>query len=288
MHTNFLGQRLDNSLQAYGGSEKFNLTRIPLFTISRNALANQNALRVASQSPTPSVKPKYLYRIFIDRLLEQINSFPLLVRFLELIHEASDGDYYIFGGTLRRTLMSSEAECDLDIMVPNGDKRIFQLLDKHRVPYALNRRKHRRYSWNGLQFDINHPQEWCENFKDISDALRYFDLRINSLAYHVQTKTIIDPNGMVVSRSYCDPGINWKRWRSMPSLELAILAIRLHRILMECPQLQLNKTDIDILLKDVVPVVASVDWLGLYERFPRGRDVFLSDFEETVVSRVTQ
>lgn len=198
---------------------------------------------------------------------------------------ATDGEIYLYGGMLRRALFS-DAHCgDLDLMVANGDNRVFEALNILRVPFGFNRSGHHRYHWNNLQIDVLQPREFYDGFEDVEPFLSFFDLKINALALHIRSHHIIDPFHVLTRTPLTDPGINWQRWDRMPTFELAILAIRLLKIMHEIPELRISLTDTDRLQEDVVPKIRAFDWTSLYNRFPRGREVFLQMFAETVLKR---
>lgn len=225
------------------------------------------------------------HRALAQSVVVRLTSNPQLKGLLSALEQATKGELYIFGGTLRRALMGSEPGCDLDIMVPNEDNRAFDRLATLGLSYSLNRRRHRRYLWSGLQLDVNQPQEWRHDFANVTDVLSFFDLRINSLALHLGSGEVLDPLRALTSRWQADPGINWGRWLAMPPLELAILAIRLHRILEECPGLAITQHDARLLFRVVLPQCNDVDWRLVRERFRGSKADFFREFKCVVASR---
>ena len=199
------------------------------------------------------------------------------------LNYATGGDIYVFGGTVRRVVFRDSRSGDLDLMVPNGDDRAFEALNKLRVPFQLNRQGHHRYCWNRLQIDVLQPREFYGGFHNVNAALRFFDLRINALALHLRSHKIIDPFRVLEQDQVSNPGINWCRWNQMSLLELAILAIRLLKIMHEIPQLRIPAPDVERLEHDVVPQIQRCDWSNLYDRFPRGKHEFLRMFNDTVL-----
>jgi len=207
-------------------------------------------------------------------------------RVVDVLDQATGGELYVFGGTLRRVLFGDERLGDLDLMVPNGDVRAFDALDTLQVPFELTRQRHRRYRCNGLQVDMFEPQEFYKGFQDVEGALRFFDLKINALALHLRSGRVVDPFQMLSEASIVDPGINWPRWSEMAQLELTVLAIRLARIMQQTPKLTLSTADADRLRTDVLPRIRECEWSSVRHRFPLGKDAFLQRFETKVLGRV--
>jgi hypothetical protein len=195
---------------------------------------------------------------------------------LRCLEEATEGEIYIFGGTVRNAVLNRPRAGDLDIMVPNGDVRAFEALDKLSVPFTLNSQKHRRYQWNRLQIDVFEPKDFFGGFATVEKALAHFDLRMNALAVHVATGQLFDPLKRLVEENQSDPGINWKRWDGAPTGEVAILFVRLIRLLFDYPHLRLPPDDVSRLLRHILPKVESIDWSLLNGRFPAGRDKFIN------------
>lgn len=246
-----------------------------------------------SPLPPPAVRgdelasPRSLLRheALARRVLARLATSRRLWGLLSAVEKATKGEFYVFGGTLRRTLIDTDPGCDLDIMVPNDDNRVFDCLAQAGITHSLNRRGHRRYDFNGLQLDVNQPQEWQANFADVPDVLKFFDLRINSLALHFGSRTVLDPLRALALPFQEEPGINWRRWRAMPPLELTILVIRLHRILHESPGLFLTAQDGTALQNVVLPQCDSVDWHLVRDRFPGTKADFVREFKATVALR---
>src|SRR5882672_6619811 len=63
---------------------------------------------------------------------------------IEFLSDATAGDMYVCGGVLRRGLLGDRILGDIDIMIPNGDARALDALDRLNVPYVLNRQRHRK------------------------------------------------------------------------------------------------------------------------------------------------
>jgi hypothetical protein len=222
---------------------------------------------------------------FVAKVWARIAATRGLLPLLEKLIRAARGEIYLFGGTLRRAMMDCAPGYDFDLMVPNGDNRVFNRLADLKIPYLLNRRRHHRYRWRKFQLDVNQPYEWHPSFGSIVDALSFFDLRIDSLALHLGSRTVLDPFGLLTRARPSTPGINWERWSTMPPLELAILSIRLHRILVQCPSLALSLQDVSRLQRLIANSLVSVDWDGIRDRTPLGKSAFLQEFERLVLLR---
>ena len=111
------------------------------------------------------------------------------------------------------------------------------------------------------------------------------DLKINSLALHVGSWTIIDPYG-IISDQVPDIGIIWPVWECATIPRLGHLAIRLIRVMHEYPQCGISSTDCEKLLSYVLPRIKKVPWERLAERFPAGKETFINLFKETVLRRL--
>jgi len=234
------------------------------------------ASRVAAKTVVGNLQSRVL-----QRLRERFDS----CHVIDALRSATNGDLYIFGGTVRRILFDDKQSGDLDLMVPNGDRRAFDALAKLQVPFQLNRSGHHRYRWNGQQIDLFEPREFYRGFENVEGALRYFDLRINALAIHVGREEIVDPFRVLTAPRPVDPGINWSRWQEMESIDLNILAIRLVRIMYETSGLTISDSDANRLRTIVIPKIRGSDWVGVHERFPPGKEVFLREFHSIVLAR---
>jgi hypothetical protein len=204
---------------------------------------------------------------------------------LEELGRATGGQFHVLGGSLRRAVLQQSPWGDLDLLVPNGDTRAFDRLDALGVPFHLNRHRHRRYRWNALQVDIFQPQAFYKGFADVDGVLRYFDLKVDAIALHAGTQEVTDPFSMLSGGPVDDPGINWPRWSEMGPLDLAILSLRLLRIMHESPAFTLPAGDVARLRDEVVPQVRRLDWDLVRDRFPPGCAAFLAKFESTVLRR---
>jgi hypothetical protein len=205
---------------------------------------------------------------------------------IQSISRATGGEIYIFGGTLRRAMFGDKLSGDVDIMVPNGDNRAFELLDSLKVPFVLNSQNLHRYRWNSLQIDLFQPREFFHGFQNVEAALQFFDLRINALALHICSGRILDPFDIVSARPILDPGIIWSTWIALPAFRVVILAIRLMKIMHELPGLTISVGDAYRLRKEVVPLIRDIEWTEVQQRFPRGKDIFLRLFTKKVLNRV--
>lgn len=219
---------------------------------------------------------------FLKLFYENLCSNHIVHNFLSLISEASNGDFYVFGGSLRRTLLGGDFDGDVDIMVDNNDDRVFDFLEDHKVSFELNRRKHRRYKWHSFQFDINKPVEWDTSFLNVTDVLLHFDLNINSLAIHFGSKSVLDPYKVLDRTPILYPGINWNRWRSISESEVTILAIRLVKILRQNSFLRLSCDEVSELRNTVLPKCERVDWGPHENRYGGGQQAFLNELVELI------
>ena len=204
---------------------------------------------------------------------------------MSVISAATNGDAYLFGGVMRRSVFGDGISGDLDVMIPNGDDRAWARLDGLGVPFVLNSQGLRKYRWGSIDIDLFHPREFFGGFDDVADAVKYFDLRINALALHIATERVLDPFD-VLSRPIVDPGINWPQWDDNRPEHRVHLAIRLTRIMYEAPTLTIAREDTAKLKRDVLPHIESIDWAAVAARFPEGRDAFRREFEANVLDRM--
>lgn len=224
----------------------------------------------------------------IDRInlphlvLQRIQKSAVASRIVDILSQATDGDVYIFGGSLRRVLFGENSFGDLDIMVPNGDARAFEALSAFGLSFTLNRHGHHRYLWGGQQVDLFQPSEFFNGFPDVETALRFFDLEINALALHLGSRHIIDPFRVLDQPYPTNAGINWQRWREMAGIELAVLAIRFVRIMSESPALTISLVDATRIRERITPKLRECDWDGVEDRFPAGKSAFLQRFDATI------
>lgn len=233
----------------------------------------------------PSVKQTVTPKSLPCRVLHRLrHSFDARCA-LDMLEHTTGGEFYIFGGTVRRVLFDDTRSGDLDLMVPNGDDRAFEALNALRVPFELNRSGHHRYHWNALQIDLFQPREFYRGFQDVDAALRFFDLRINALAVHPRTGRILDPFDVLSRSTVSDPGINWCRWDEMHLFDVVVLAIRLLKIMCETPALTISSADSLRLEEDVLSRIRRVNWDQVQQRFPLGKEVFFQMFEINVLRR---
>lgn len=207
---------------------------------------------------------------------------------VDFLDEATTGEMFLFGGTIRRMWLGEPMTGDLDIMVPNADSRAFDALDDLGVPFVLNSQKLRRYSWNRVQVDLFEPRQFFGGFEDVEAALRFFDLRINALALHWRTKQILDPFNVLSGVTPASPGINWTSWNAVPRNHVVVLAIRLAKVMSELPYLRIERTDADRLSREVLPLIRASAWEPVLYRFPKGKDEFIRTFETLVIGRVRE
>lgn len=74
----------------------------------------------------------------------------------------------------------------------------------------------------------------------------------------------------------------------MTSENVAVLAIRLTKIMHELPNLTISKEDASRLLTDVIPAIQKTSWTGLQTRYPAGKDAFLRLFGTLVAQRLRE
>jgi hypothetical protein len=241
--------------------------------------------RTSSKVETPNRRPIGYSELSVLALKLLFGRFDS-AQAIDTLGRATNGELYIFGGAIRRALFNDKSSGDIDIMAPNGDDRAINALDGLGIPFVLNSQKLRRYRWNSLQIDIFQPREFFGGFSKVEEALSYFDLRINALSLHLHSGQILDPFGIVPRTPITDPGINWPRWREMSSLQVVVLAIRLAKIMYEISDLMISTTDAQCLVTAVLPEIYKCNWATVQQRFPAGKEMFLTFFTRTVLDRV--
>lgn len=195
---------------------------------------------------------------------------------------ATDGDFYIYGGTLRRVLLNDPRDGDLDIAIADGDTRIYDAYSRLGLGFARNSNNHHRYRWNKLQIDICSPCEFFSGYDGIDSMLQNVDLKLNSIALHVGSKRLIDPFGLVTSQFMHDVSVNWALWDKTEGDQLSLLVVRLVRILYEFPDLSVSDFDRNKLISNILPSIQQARWDRMIGRFPAGKETFLKIFLATI------
>lgn len=195
---------------------------------------------------------------------------------LRTLSEACGGDCYLVGGAIRDVAFGVAGCGDLDLVVPNGDSRVYEALKVLGVPFELNSHGNPRYRWNRLQLDIFEPRNFFIGFPNVEAALSFFDLKINALAIHLGSGSLLDPIDGLSCLNQRRVGINWTRWQAMPAEEIMILLIRLVRVLYDIRALRLETQDVNTLVRNVIPKVVELDWNNFKHRFPPGKKEFFA------------
>lgn len=206
---------------------------------------------------------------------------------LATIEEACEGACYLVGGSLRDSFLRPEANFgDLDIVFEHGDTRIHEALDRMGVPYTLNRRNNRRYTWNRLTIDLFEPATFYTGHTTIESVLSFFDLRINALALHLGQNTILDPLGGRSCLERSEVGINIPRWNSpqMQTDEQWLLLLRLIRVLHHSPKLRLTNIEAAF-LHERLNQLKDTDWNMRTDKFPLGTIPLQQVIRKTIVQR---
>ncbi len=204
---------------------------------------------------------------------------------IKIASQATNGDFYIYGGTLRRVLLDDPRDGDLDLVVKDGDHRIYNAYKQLGLDFSRNSNNHHRYRWNKLQIDICSPSEFFAGYSDVGNMLSAVDLKINSLALHVGSRAIIDPFGLVTSDSLPDIGINWSLWDPVRGDQLSLLLVRLIRIMYEFPDLILSVNDRRKLQSTILPLLRQASWDHMIDRFPAGKEAFLGTIRQIIEMR---
>ncbi len=242
-------------------------------------MRNQPSIRISESSAAHEALAQRIRRIVDERFDANCA--------VTVLNDATDGDFHICGGSIRRALLGGGLCGDLDVIVPNRDNRAIEALDALGLTFVLNSHGHHRYRWSSLQIDIFEPRHFFHGFDDADGALRFFDLKVNALALHVGTGRILDPFHVLADTPITDPSINWPRWMRMQPLDRVVLAIRLVKVMHEAPLFTISTEDVRRLQDNVLPHVRACYWESVRPRFPQGKDEFLRVFASTVLARTT-
>ncbi len=243
-------------------------------------MSDNKPLQVGEANPMPTSSSNESSRSrFIAAVNRLVSTRFDAVHAIRFLRDATDGNLYLTGGTLRRALLRQSCCIDIDLMCDNGDARAFFALDTLGVAYTLNSHRHRRYRWNTLEVDIFEPKTFLSGHENVESALREFDLKVNALAVHLGTNIILDPFNILAQNRAGDVGVNWACWDSKFGTPLAVLAIRLLRVVHESPGMFVSKSDARRLRAEVIPKLRECKWNEVHYRFPLGKSQFLAEFE---------
>lgn len=212
--------------------------------------------------------------VFASEIFRRLDSSFDLRHAIDAIIKATGGDFYVFGGTIRKAILNENHCGDLDIIVENGNDKIYEAFHDLGLVYTLNSKGHHRYQWNKLQIDICQPKEFFSGYDTVIEMLMNVDLKINSVAFYFKNKSILDPHAFLKT-NYNNPGINWSYWKSVNSLHFTVASIRLARLLFDSPTLRLNVQDANEVRSFVIPRLSYCDWNLVRSRFPEGREMFV-------------
>lgn len=243
---------------------------------------------VAGWTPSPA-KPVHILKssgAFAAEVLKRVEGSFDAHHAVQAAIAATDGDFYIYGGSLRRVLLHDPREGDLDLIVHDDDDRIVNEFTRLGLEHTLNSNKHHRFLWNKLQIDICSPKNFFDGHNNVESLLRSVDLKINSLALHIASHVVIDPFGILKISGQQDVGINWDLWGKANGDRLNLLAIRLARMLYEYEKLTVSEFDHAQLIKSVVPNLQVTAWKNLVNRFPPGKDTFVDSFKDIITKRI--
>ena len=214
----------------------------------------------------PSISSDEIAAIVLSKLHADFDTHCVL----ETINDATLGEFYVMGGTIRNSIFLDKIGQDLDLMIPNEDFRSYSKFGELGLALTTNSQKHRRYRWNRLSIDIFSPNTFYQGFETVLSALEFFDLKINSVAIHYKTKTIICANDFNENFAKSEVGINTLRWNLSNDIDLLVLVIRLIRILYDFPILDISSKDKEYLLSYAWERVKSINWRYVSDRYPLG------------------
>jgi hypothetical protein len=167
--------------------------------------------------------------------------------------------YYLVGGAVRDGFIGSTPS-DLDIVVPNGDVVVHEIL-RHFGPGVQNRHGNWRYGLpTGGHVDLIEPQRFYQPFSGIVPMLRFFDASVNALAVDLRSNQVLDPIGGLDDLTHGRVTLPVDRWTSMNDFESVHLALRAVRLLQRYP---LAITNPEVLAAQM-PKVDLVDWSDLH------------------------
>ena len=83
-------------------------------------------------------------------------------------------------------------------IVPNGDNRAIEALDRLGLTFILNSHGHHRTAGTRCRSTSLSRRASITGFNGAEDALQFFDLKVNALALHVGSERILDPFHVLV------------------------------------------------------------------------------------------
>ena len=195
------------------------------------------------------------------------------------LQRGSEG-VFLAGGSVRDFVVGSPSS-DIDLIVPNGDSFVDQVLEKY-GSCKVNRHGNRHYRLgNGLKVDVIEPRLFYRPFGSASEALRYFDASVNAIGIDVSSGRVLDPlngsNDLVRGLVR----LPTERWSSMGEFEGVHLLLRLCRLL-ERHNLRVVNTDC---AESIAPLVWRVDWSDLGRLHGFSREVAARRIDSFILQR---
>jgi tRNA nucleotidyltransferase/poly(A) polymerase len=149
-----------------------------------------------------------------------------LDRALDLI--ASSGvDGYVVGGAVRDCFLNVKPT-DLDIIIPNDDGRLGEMIDRH-YPFRVNRHGNRRYWIDGRTMDVIKPRSFYKPFTSVEDAIAYFDVSVNALGVRLADGYLIEKHTALADIRCRRVRTTGARWAEANDFEFVHLMLRLVR-----------------------------------------------------------
>jgi tRNA nucleotidyltransferase/poly(A) polymerase len=169
-------------------------------------------------------------------------------------------DYYLVGGAVRDVIREQKAPQDLDLVVPNEDTFVHEMLSSHGES-RRNRHGNWRYQLeSGFHIDVIEPRYFYQNFATPREVLAYFDASVNAIGVRLHDGHVIDPIGGLKDLLAGSVRLPEERWTSMDNFESVHLILRLTRLL---KRLRLRLINPELAMAQL-PKFGLVDWTELF------------------------
>jgi hypothetical protein len=154
-----------------------------------------------------------------------------------LLHElrATRADRYLVGGAVRDMILGVDTPADLDLMVPNHDTAIHEMLGRHGAG-RRNRHGNWRYTFpSGFHVDVIEPRFFYRHFASPQAALAFFDTSVNSLGLRLHDGHLLNPRRGLQDLLARQVHLSVDRWTTMNDFESVHLTLRLFRLIKKHP-----------------------------------------------------
>lgn len=144
-------------------------------------------------------------------------------------------DSYLVGGAVRDMVLGIDSPADIDLMVPNGDTFVHDVLGRHGA-VRRNRHGNWRYTFpNGSHVDVIEPRFFYCEFGSPEEALAFFDTSVNSLGLRLRDGHMLNPKRGLQDLLAGQVRLGADRWATMSDFESVHLTLRLFRLIKKHP-----------------------------------------------------